>query len=671
MRADPKNEPRNYVWARPPTPRFPRGRKDVRSASPQGAIAALPVPAACRSRNRPSPLWYTIGMNYGKWTDMASSEWEDEQETYLDQEAEEQWQAILQDRASIWERDFANLSEEARESLRARLDDFPENTRGVLQCILRARGLPPCDEGFPTIMPPEAYTQKRLTRLYAKLQLDETMREGLRRTLNAMANLYGAIGVREIWEWLRRHRPGLLTEKQFFEFMRVLRHDLDDRNRFVLLSLQECHGNLLAHASPLTARDRILVNRSLVAQKTPTEWETSALALLLWRQLLWRCEADLDVEPDELALYEETETVYEPTAETEAFRAFLSRPEVRLREGLTADGAFTNLLFQAPLPIVGSLTALDLLDMAYAAGVQVVGEEAQTAFAESFHDALQCVRRRDLQGNRLTAKLTAPEPEEGETPPLEEPEDCGEDETQEADALSSDALSRMGTILFSLLSLHGIVRLKDFCRWLPRWEPDLKIPTEQIRAFFADFERLGAIAPLPPSYETIAEEGETGEEDLAMFHPRLLTTQGDIADDTIEAWLDYEALYDSPYLPETLPEALEDNADLLTTENPSLCEPASAADALRALLEDPTMGVPPWRREALFGACLSIAHTTLTEDPLAAALFCALCEFRLPFDAAQTAHFLEAFAELHAHTRLFALGGNRPIDCFSDADDDK
>ena len=119
-------------------------------------------------------------MDYGKWTDAASSEWEDEQETYLDQEAEAQWQATLQDRAFIWERDFANLSEEARESLMARLDDLPENVRGVLQCILRARGLPPCDDGFPTIMPPEAYKQKRLMRLYAKLQLDETMREAFR-----------------------------------------------------------------------------------------------------------------------------------------------------------------------------------------------------------------------------------------------------------------------------------------------------------------------------------------------------------------------------------------------------------------------------------------------------------------------------------------------------------
>jgi len=75
---------------------------------------------------------------------------------------------------------------------------------------------------------PEVYSRRKLNALYREIPLKDMTFRLLRKYFNAMANLYGIIPLRKVWEIISDQSPKLVSKNEFFAFVEVARHKCED-----------------------------------------------------------------------------------------------------------------------------------------------------------------------------------------------------------------------------------------------------------------------------------------------------------------------------------------------------------------------------------------------------------------------------------------------------------
>lgn len=112
-------------------------------------------------------------------------------------------------------------------------------------------------------MAPERYADRRLERLYRKIPVDAPTEALLLRAFRAAANLYGVIALKDFLPIFEDLFPGAVSEKAFYAFAKVARHDLretfDGNPVFYILGAEEIWGDRMVS----TVRDRYIVSGAL------------------------------------------------------------------------------------------------------------------------------------------------------------------------------------------------------------------------------------------------------------------------------------------------------------------------------------------------------------------------------------------------------------------------
>lgn len=110
---------------------------------------------------------------------------------------------------------------------------------------------------------PECYTDRRLERLYRKIPVDAPTEALLLRAFRAAANLYGVIALKDFLPIFEDLFPGVVSEKAFYAFAKVARHDLRETFElhpiFYVLGAEEIWGDRMVS----TVRDRYIVSGAL------------------------------------------------------------------------------------------------------------------------------------------------------------------------------------------------------------------------------------------------------------------------------------------------------------------------------------------------------------------------------------------------------------------------
>ena len=75
------------------------------------------------------------------------------------------------------------------------------------------------------ILFPEAYSRRRLNILYREIPLPDTVSRMLRKYFNAMANLYGIIPLRKVFEIIQEQNHNPITEEELLSFAEIARHE--------------------------------------------------------------------------------------------------------------------------------------------------------------------------------------------------------------------------------------------------------------------------------------------------------------------------------------------------------------------------------------------------------------------------------------------------------------
>lgn len=79
---------------------------------------------------------------------------------------------------------------------------------------------------------PEIYGRRKLNELYRAIPLKDTTSRLMRKYFSAMANLYGIITLEKAYEIITDQCPSLITQKEFFAFAEIARHE--DSAYFIL-----------------------------------------------------------------------------------------------------------------------------------------------------------------------------------------------------------------------------------------------------------------------------------------------------------------------------------------------------------------------------------------------------------------------------------------------------
>lgn len=107
---------------------------------------------------------------------------------------------------------------------------------------------------------PEAYSRPKLAALYRTLPITDDTVKLLRKYLKAMTNLYGVIPLDKAYEIIDSQNPGLLTEKEFAEYIMVARHE---QEYFLLIGEADRYtGNKFE-----TSLNRLLIDLYLLDEK--------------------------------------------------------------------------------------------------------------------------------------------------------------------------------------------------------------------------------------------------------------------------------------------------------------------------------------------------------------------------------------------------------------------
>lgn len=190
---------------------------------------------------------------------------------------------------------------------------------------------------------PEAYTRKQLNALYREIPLKDTASRTLRKTFNAMANLYGIIRMKKAYEIIARQSPSLVSEDEFLAFAEIARHERED---YYILGEDELFTDGKA-GSPF---DREIIDAALLNEDTGP-----------YRQLRQMQRGKPYYIPPKKELLRYDDAFYgEETPEAEALRAFLFKC-FKLSEA-RGSALFTDLQYRTRCMDTGSFDIIDWLE---------------------------------------------------------------------------------------------------------------------------------------------------------------------------------------------------------------------------------------------------------------------------------------------------------------------
>lgn len=296
-------------------------------------------------------------------------------------------------------------------------------------------------------MAPERYADRRLERLYRKIPVDAPTEALLLRAFRAAANLYGVIALKDFLPIFEDLFPGAVSEKAFYAFAKVARHDLretfDGNPVFYILGAEEIWGDRIVS----TVRDRYLVSGALFH----ADGDALADGMYLYEGL------DLPfarLPKDDFLAYADSCHV-EPTPEGERLAALLmdeSHPLGPLAEGLPRAEAVARVL--AHLRLYADLDPYSLVEDPSLQGLINVDADKATVLdlISAIRDFCGAIRHAPFKGHTQAEAQDAID--RHMMPPPEDPEERTIQDWDPRQVAAALAKADICADLFSTLILY-------------------------------------------------------------------------------------------------------------------------------------------------------------------------------------------------------------------------
>ena len=235
------------------------------------------------------------------------------------------------------------------------------------------------------ILFPEAYSRRRLNILYREIPLPDTVSRMLRKYFNAMANLYGIIPLRKVFEIIQEQNHNRFTEEELLSFAEIARHEEED---YYILGAEE----LYTGGTPSDPLDRELIDVFLLSDDVAVFEETHSIQ-----------QGKPYYVPPKKELLKYDDMLYcEPTAEYEAFTDFLRNktdsPDLER-------AVFADLILKMRF-VTSSFS--DVLDEVNRLGFQFNGDGDLNRFVScynAFHNNLRMQCNRGHTPNEIAAMI--------------------------------------------------------------------------------------------------------------------------------------------------------------------------------------------------------------------------------------------------------------------------
>ena len=221
---------------------------------------------------------------------------------------------------------------------------------------------------------PEGYSRRRLNALYREIPLPDTVSRMLRKYFNAMANLYGIIPLRKVFEIIQEQNHNRFTQAELLAFAEIARHEDED---YYILGAEELYKD----GKPTDPLDRELIDVFLLSDDVTVFEETRDLQ-----------QGKSYYVPAKKELLKYDDAAYcEPTPEYEAFTAILrdkaGNPDLE-------QAVFANFILKMRS---GLASFSDVMDEANRLGFQFDGDADLSRFVSAYNNfhnnfRMQCNR---------------------------------------------------------------------------------------------------------------------------------------------------------------------------------------------------------------------------------------------------------------------------------------
>jgi len=158
------------------------------------------------------------------------------------------------------------------------------------------------------IVVPEEYSRRELNSMYREIPLKDTVSRQLRKYFNAMANLYGIIPLRKAWEIISSQSPKLVTKEEFLSFAEIARHECED---YYILKDTEIYSD----GKPTGKLDWKIIDVILFCDDGHALFDIAR----------GQRGKPYYIPPKAKLLAYDDSSYYEPTAQTEALRKYLTQ----------------------------------------------------------------------------------------------------------------------------------------------------------------------------------------------------------------------------------------------------------------------------------------------------------------------------------------------------------